>query len=51
MLDRLARQIASGNLELQDVQEVRGFIRGMDAVLNAPKNSLLELDKIGDADK
>jgi hypothetical protein len=50
MLDRMARQIALGVLDLQDVQEVRGFLKGMDAVLSAPRNTLRELDRMGDKD-
>ena len=44
MLARLAHQIASGDLEHDDVRDVRAFLKGMDALLKAPANALKELD-------
>lgn len=44
MLARLAKQIAVGDLEPDDVRDIRAFLKGMDALLNAPRNALKELD-------
>lgn len=48
----LARKIASGT-QLPDLMELRylqGVFKGMDILLNAPKNALSELDRIGDTE-
>lgn len=43
-LKQLATKIAAGELDPKDVGDIRGFLRGMDAVLKAPRNALKELD-------
>jgi hypothetical protein len=44
MLARLAKQIAVGDLEPDDVRDIRAFLKGMDALISAPRNALKELD-------
>jgi hypothetical protein len=49
-LDSLAKKLAREDIPSADLQFMRGFLAGMDALLDAPNQLLKQLDKIGELD-